>query len=121
MRRMARGRAARPRARTGGAALMAALLAVPVVASPADAQDSQIGSAKAIAVVVKVAPTVGALELALGSGVSVSEVRNKIAQAQTTAVDLGLIGSTLTGDKCDGSPSTFKESDLPQALRVDNR
>ena len=117
---IARGRATR-RARSGGAAVLVALLAVPIVSPPASAQDAEIGSAKAIAVVLKVAPTVGALELALGSGVAVSEVRNQLAQAQTTAVELGLIGSTLTQDNCKGEPGRFKPSDLPQALRTDNR
>src|SRR5687768_9100043 len=58
------------------------------------------GQAKATAVVNKIAPGVGNLELALGSGVAVSELKNDLAQSQAQALDLGLIGTTLTAEGC---------------------
>src|SRR5688572_17271367 len=54
------------------------------------------GQAKATALVTKLAPGVGNLELAIGSGIAVSELKNDLAQAQAQAFDLGLIGTTLT-------------------------
>ena len=55
------------------------------------------GTAKATAVVARVAPGVGNLQLGISAGVAVAEVKNTIGQAQAKALDLGLIGSTLTG------------------------
>ncbi|MGV3759951.1 MAG: hypothetical protein ACO1PW_10495, partial [Actinomycetota bacterium] len=77
------------------------------------------GMAKATAVVVKVAPGVGSLELALGSGIAVSELRNQLAQAQAQSFDLGLIGTTLTAEGCGDAAVTADQ--LPQPTRVDNR
>jgi len=87
-------------------------------AAPSEAGFSN-GQAKATATVVKVAPGVGALELALGSGIAVSELKNDLAQAQATSFDLGLIGTTLTAEGC--RDAAFTNDDLPQPTRVDNR
>lgn len=116
----------RPFRRLGvlGAALVAAVLLAPPAAAQDDAEpgsEGTLGSAKATAVVVRAAPTVGSLALALGSGISVAEVRNNVAQSQSQSLDLGLIGSTLTAEGCDGSEASLRPSDLPQPLRVDNR
>ena len=100
-----------------------ALGALTIAPAPAArAQDGgTVATAKATAIVVKVAPAVGALELALGSGISVSEVKNNLAQAQSQSADLGLIATALVGEQCDGSEASFKESDIPHPIRVDNR
>src|SRR6188508_2442317 len=71
--------------------------------APAAAEFSN-GQAKATAVVTKIGPGVGNLELALGSGVAVSELKNNLAQAQAQSLDLGLIGTTLTADGCEAAP-----------------
>ena len=78
------------------------------------------GTAKATAVVARVAPGIGALELGISAGVAVAEIKNTIGQAQSEALDLGLIGSTLTAEGCFGDPP-LQQSDLPSALRVDSR
>ncbi|MGI8631299.1 MAG: hypothetical protein ACR2NA_01960, partial [Solirubrobacterales bacterium] len=77
------------------------------------------GVAKATAIVTRVAPGVGSLELALGSGIAVSELKNQLAQAQAQSFDLGLIGTTLTAEGC--RDAAFTSDDLPQPTRVDNR
>jgi hypothetical protein len=79
------------------------------------------GTAKATAVVARIAPGVGALELGISAGVAVSEVKNTIGQAQSETLDLGLIGSTLTGEGCDGGDPTISPENLPQSTRVDSR
>lgn len=79
------------------------------------------GTAKATAVVARVAPGVGSLQLGISSGVAVAEVKNTIAQAQAESADLGLIGSTLTAENCRGGDATLSAEDLPQATRVDSR
>src|SRR5690606_27313247 len=60
------------------------------------------GVAKATAQVAKVAPGVGSLELAIGSGTAVAELKNQLAQSQAQSFDLGLIGTTLTAEGCTG-------------------
>jgi hypothetical protein len=78
------------------------------------------GTAKATAVVARVAPGVGALQLGISSGVAVSEVKNTVAQAQAKTLDLGLIGSTLTAESC-GRPAAVRPEQLPQPVTVDSR
>jgi hypothetical protein len=68
-----------------------------------------------------VAPAVGNLQLALTSGVSVSEVTNALAQSQAEFLNLGLIGTTLTAESCSGSDPVVAQEDLPRPIRVDNR
>jgi hypothetical protein len=79
------------------------------------------GTAKATALIGKIAPGVGNLQLALGAGTAVSELRNGLAQSQSQAFDLGLIGTTLTSEGCDGSAGALTPDQLPQPLRIDNR
>jgi hypothetical protein len=79
------------------------------------------GTAKATALVARVAPGVGSLQLALGAGSAVAEVRNGLAQSQSQAFDLGLIGTTLTAEGCDGGDGVLTADQLPKPLRIDNR
>jgi hypothetical protein len=79
------------------------------------------GTAKATALISRIAPGVGSLQLALGAGSSVAELRNGLAQSQSQAFDLGLIGTTLTAEGCDGGAGTLTPDQLPQPLRIDNR
>jgi hypothetical protein len=78
------------------------------------------GTAKATAVVARMAPGVGSLELGISSGVAVAEIKNTVAQAQAETLDLGLIGTTLTAESCSGS-AVLTADQLPQAARVDSR
>lgn len=77
------------------------------------------GIAKATAIVTRVAPGVGSLELALANGIAVSELKNKLAQAQAQSLDLGLVGTALTAGTCRNP--TITPDQLPQPTRVDNR
>lgn len=79
------------------------------------------GQAKATAVVARVAPGVGSLELGISSGVAVTDLKNNVAQAQAETLDLGLIGGVLTAEQCSGSDAVLTPDQLPQASRVDNR
>jgi hypothetical protein len=105
---------------TGGASLALVALGVAVGSGPAGAEFSN-GVAKATAVTSRVAPGVGSLALGITGGVAVSEVRNSLAQAQAQATDLGLIGSTLTAEGCDGDDAYVTPDQLPGPTRVDNR
>jgi hypothetical protein len=79
------------------------------------------GTAKATALVGRIAPGVGSLQLALGAGSAVSELRNGLAQSESKAFDLGLIGTTLTAEGCNGGGAVLTPDQLPQPLRIDNR
>ncbi|HET7654458.1 MAG TPA: hypothetical protein VFK42_15580 [Acidimicrobiales bacterium] len=78
------------------------------------------GQAKSHAQVFAVAPGVGNIDFGVASGTSTAEIVNDLAQAQSRTLDLGLIGSSLVGEKCDGSKG-LDPSDLPSPLTVDNR
>ena len=79
------------------------------------------GKAKAVATVFGFAPGVGNLSLGITSGTAVAEVTNKLAQAQSKVLDLGLIGTSLTAQQCDGSPGPVRQDQLPVPVSADNR
>lgn len=105
------------------AAFVAIVFAALAGSAPVRAQeDGEIrnGTAKAVALVSRVAPGVGNLELGMTAGTSVTQITNSLAQATSQTVDLGLIGSSLTAEGCRGS-SSLQPEDLPQPTAVDNR
>ena len=119
---MRRRRVSRYRRTVATGALSAALVALSVASAGADdAVPFSNGTAKATAIVSRVAPGVGSLELGIFNGVAVSEVKNDLAQAQAQSVDLGLIGTSLTSDSCPGFPDGLDPEDIPDPSRVDNR
>ena len=105
--------------------MLASLALVPITAgysqqSPPETGTIRNGTAKATALVSRIGPGVGNLELAMRGGVSVTQITNSLAQATSQTADLGLIGTSLTGEGCRGTQS-FKPEDLPQPTSVDNR
>jgi hypothetical protein len=114
------------RRRMGAAAAVAvtgvAMAAMPALGqqSPPEAGAINNGTAKATAVVSKVGPGVGNLELAMTGGIAVTEVTNSVAQSTAQTLDMGLIGTSLTDESCRGS-QTLTPDDLPQPTSVDNR
>lgn len=89
--------------------------------SPPETGTIRNGTAKATALVSRIGPGVGNLELAMRGGVSVTQVTNSLAQATSQTADLGLVGSSLTAGSCRGGEATFTAEDLPQPTSVDNR
>lgn len=87
----------------------------------ADGEAFSNGRATAVAQILRLAPGVGNLQLATTTGQSVSDLANNLAQAKAQSVDLGLIGSSLTAEACDGSPGAVRPEQLPQPTVVDNR
>jgi hypothetical protein len=87
----------------------------------ADPPSFSNGQASAIAHLARYAPGVGSLQLGINSGVTIAQVANHLAQSQAQTLDLGLIGTSLTAEQCDGSPGSVKASQLPQPINVDNR
>jgi hypothetical protein len=100
--------------------LGAALAAVAVTAAPSSAREggppaAPSGTASATAIVARVTPGVGSLPTGVFGGVAITEVTNKVAQAQAETLDLGLIGVLMNA--LDLLPSDQQ----PQPLQVDNR
>lgn len=91
----------------------------PAARSQAPAIDQ--GRSSARAAVLTVAPSTGSLQFALGSGEVIAETAGGLAQAQSSAADLGLIGSSLTAENCEGDAGALTPEQLPQVLVVDNR
>ena len=101
------------------AIVIAFLVGAPGVAGAQSSSGN--GQAQATAQVVKIGPGVGALELATSAGTAVSQVANVLAQAKAQAIDLGLVGTALTAEGCDGDPGAVRPEQLPQPLIIDNR
>jgi hypothetical protein len=73
------------------------------------------GNATAIAQAVQIAPRTGGLSAAVSLGTTIAQYRDSLAQASSQAIDLGVIGTTLTVS-CDSTPPAVKPSQLPQPL-----
>lgn len=104
--------------------LVAAMLLGP---SAATAQDSTPetgeignGTARAAALIARVGPAVGNLQLAIRAGLAITQLTNSVAQATGQTLDLGLIGTALTAESCDGG-GLVTPNQLPQPTDIDNR
>lgn len=79
------------------------------------------GQGLAIAQTAKVDPRAGGLSIGVTFGISIAGHQNTVAQASSQAINLGVIGTTMASEGCDGSDPTFPAEDQPQALQVDSR
>jgi hypothetical protein len=106
------------------AAISAALLAVALVASYATAPASaatEPGQGTAIAQTQKIDPKAGGLSLGITFGQALAGHQNEVAQASSQAINLGVIGTTIGAEGCDGSAPTYPSDQQPQPLRIDSR
>ena len=116
----------KPYRRTAATAVVAGVaVAAMALTSPAQAgtpaTDTTAGTASATATSYKVNPTTASLSIGITFGMSLAGYTNKVAQAESRAIDLGIIGTTLGGAGCDGGDPTLPKEDQPQPLRVDSR
>lgn len=74
------------------------------------------GTGSAIALVYKVNPIFGNLSFGITVGESVAGHQNTGAQAQSKAVNLGVIGVTLAGEGCKGADPTLPSDKQPQPV-----
>jgi hypothetical protein len=79
------------------------------------------GQGTAIAQTQKIDPKAGGLSLGITFGQSLAGHQNLVAQASSQAINLGVIGSTIGSEGCDGSAPTYPSDQQPQALRIDSR
>jgi hypothetical protein len=112
-------------AKVGVAALAASVLTF-LITSPGSAESSQDsaavpfgpGTGSAIALVYKVNPLFGNLSFGITAGESVAGHQNTGAQAQSKAVNLGVIGVTLAAEGCKGADPTLAADKQPQPVIV---
>jgi hypothetical protein len=73
------------------------------------------GQATATSQAIQLTPRAGGLAAAITLGTSIADYRDTLAQASSQAIDLGLIGDTLTV-QCDAQPPAARPDQLPQPL-----
>lgn len=95
---------------------MGGLLATSPAASGQEAVDPGLGNAYAQG--IKVDPRSGRLSFGITYGMALAGHQNTVAIAESRSVDLGVIGTTLAGQACDGGDPTFPKEDQPQPLVV---
>lgn len=120
----------RVRHRNTALAAAVALAAVLAAASPATSGaaaadpaggDGMPGTALATAQALKLNPTFASLSLGITVGFSAADYTNRVARAESRALDLGQIGATLAAEGCDGGDPTLPADQQPQPLRTDSR
>src|SRR5688500_863579 len=79
------------------------------------------GTAAASPSGVKANPTAASLSIGITLGIALSGYTNDTAKAESRGIDLGIIGTTLAGEPCDGGEPTFAADRQPQPLAADSR
>lgn len=87
--------------------------------SPAPAATFVTGGAAATAQPFQLSPRDAGLAATVTVGQSIADFRDTLAQASSQAVDLGLIGTSLTV-QCSALPAPLKPSQLPQPLDAES-
>ena len=112
--------------RVGAAAAVASVLTF-AITSPGSAETARQaapttpfgpGTGSAIALVYKVNPLFGNLSFGITAGESVAGHQNTGSQAQSKAVNLGVIGVTLAGEGCKGAAPALSSDKQPQPVIV---
>jgi len=105
------------------AAVTFAVLAMALQVDPGAAQEGSLspGRGQAIARAYKVNPKAAGLSLGISLGLSLAGHQNTAATAESRAVDLGIIGTLLAAEGCDGGDPTLPAENQPQPLSVSSR
>ena len=100
------------------AAVSAASLVPVVLAGPGRAATDP-GQGTAIATTDRIDPRAGSLSIGITFGTALAGHQNRVAKAQSQAVDLGAIGTSLAAYQCDGTPGPVPDSSQPQPLTTE--
>ena len=102
-----------------GAVWAVAMGALVLTSPPASGQDGVTpGLGSAYAQGVKIDPRTGRLSFGITYGMALAGHQGNVAVAEARSVDLGVIGTTLAGEGCDGGDPTLPKEDQPQPLVV---
>jgi ABC-type branched-subunit amino acid transport system ATPase component len=83
-------------------------------------QSFNLGRGQAVAQGIKVDPRAAGLSLGITLTESLAGHQNTVAAAESRAINLGLIGTTLGAEGCDGGEPTLPPDQQPQSLRRDS-
>ncbi len=97
-------------------ASMGVLVAVSPAASGQTAVDPGTGNAYAQG--YKIDPRSGQLSFGITYGMALAGHQNTVAIGESRSVDLGVIGTTLAGEGCDGGDPTLSKDKQPQPVVV---
>jgi hypothetical protein len=104
-----------------GAAVGVALLATAATTSSSGAQtgfNNGVGSASAQS--IRVNPVSGGLSFGVGIGEALAGHQNTVGTAESRSANLGVIGTSLAAEGCDGGEPTLPEDEQPGTLRTDS-
>lgn len=105
---------------TAIAAVWAAAMAGLVLTSPSASGQEGVepGLANAYAQGIKINPRTGGLSFGITYGMALAGHQNNSAVSEVRSLDLGVIGTTLAGEGCDGGDPTLPQEQQPQPLVV---
>jgi len=101
----------------GSASAAAVIISVPAASA---ATPFVQGTAAGVAQALQIAPRTGGFAYTMSMGNAIAQYRGTLAQAESQLLDLGLIGTSLTSEQCDGSKPTVNNDQLPQPLIVES-
>ncbi len=102
-----------------GAVWAAGMAGLVATSAPASGQEGVApGRGSAYAQGYKIDPRSGRLSFGLTYGMALSGHQNTVAVGEARSLDLGVIGTTLAGEGCDGGDPSLAKEDQPQPLVV---
>lgn len=84
-------------------------------------EDLLLGSADVRSQFLAVSPETAGLSAGVVLGETLADYQNDVARAQSRALNLGIVGTAATAEKCDGDPPDLHRENLPTTVRVDSR
>lgn len=87
-------------------------------AAPGGGFNKGLGSATAES--IRIDPVAGGLSFGVGIAEALAGHQNTVATAESRAANLGVIGTTMAAEGCDGGDPTLPKEDQPQPLRADS-
>jgi hypothetical protein len=103
-----------------GAVTAVATLGAPSAAGQTGGSGFNRGTGNAVAESIRLDPVSGGLSFGIGIGEALAGHQNTRAIAESRAANLGVIGTTLAAEACDGGEPTMPKEDQPQALRIES-
>lgn len=103
-----------------GVAVVASLTPLSMAGVGAE-QAAAPGEGTASAQTAKFDPKAGGLSIGITFGQATANHQNQVAKALSNATHMGVVGTTLAAEGCDGSDATWPREEQPQALVVDSR
>jgi hypothetical protein len=109
------------RTKLAGVAVGVAILATAATSGSSGAQTGfNNGTGSANAQTIRVNPVSGGLSFGIGIGEALAGHQNTVGTAESRSANLGVIGTTLAGEGCDGGEATLPEDQQPGSLRTDS-